>query len=134
MKIDRPPDYIPSHLKNGRDKVSTAKYENSNQKSLEEWNLELLQMEKENDYIKFSAIESQATTTLAHIRHECKVCLKGFNTSSHLITHMKTHTGEKTFKCEQCSKIFRQSCHLTVHLRTNTGEKPFKCQTMAKNL
>uniref|UniRef100_A0A8C8DM77 C2H2-type domain-containing protein n=1 Tax=Oryzias sinensis TaxID=183150 RepID=A0A8C8DM77_9TELE len=69
-------------------------------------------------------------------------CCKSFSQSSHLTTHMITHTGAKMFSCRLCGKRFSQSHHLGSHMRTHnfqpkvaphshrvihTGSRPFSC-------
>lgn len=57
----------------------------------------------------------------------CQVCNKRFTQKAHLITHKRTHTGEKPYACHICHKRFAQSSHLNTHKRIHTGEKPYFC-------
>ena len=50
----------------------------------------------------------------------CKSCLKKFNHTFSLKTHLVTHTGDKP---EACLKKFSQAAHLRRHQMTHLGEK-----------
>lgn len=65
--------------------------------------------------------------------HSCPLCGKQFNGSSYLISHQRTHTGEKPYGCSHCGKSFNHKTNLNKHERIHTGEKPYSCSQCGKN-
>ncbi|XP_045606090.1 zinc finger and BTB domain-containing protein 7A isoform X4 [Procambarus clarkii] len=59
--------------------------------------------------------------------HQCPYCSYSTPRKTHLIDHIRTHTGEKPYVCPYCPSRFVQKGTLNSHIRTHTGEKPFMC-------
>ncbi|KAK3100301.1 hypothetical protein FSP39_017857 [Pinctada imbricata] len=68
-------------------------------------------------------------TKMTHSGHayDCDKAGYGAAYLSHLLTHQRTHTGEKPYKCDECGYSTTVQSALKRHQRTHTGEKPYKC-------
>ncbi|KAL1442928.1 hypothetical protein MTO96_046183 [Rhipicephalus appendiculatus] len=57
--------------------------------------------------------------TLANGPFRCHLCSRGFAHRSHVVRHIRTHTGERPFRCPLCPAAFSQRSNVKVHLRSH---------------
>jgi hypothetical protein len=64
-------------------------------------------------------------------KHTCSYsqCNKSFSQRTHLLIHIRSHSGEKPYLCSVpcCGQRFSQLGNLKTHERRHRGEKPFGC-------
>ncbi|XP_069173679.1 protein tramtrack, beta isoform isoform X6 [Procambarus clarkii] len=58
---------------------------------------------------------------------KCPFCTYSTTRLSHMISHNRTHTGEKPYSCPICSFQTCRSDNLRRHIRNHAGEKPYIC-------
>lgn len=63
----------------------------------------------------------------------CAMCSRQFDQRTKLNSHMRFHTGEKSYQCSECNERFGTSTQRTSHIRKmHTGERPFACNVCTK--
>jgi hypothetical protein len=68
--------------------------------------------------------------------YSCELCNVTFSVPSHLLVHMKSHTGakEKKYECDVCKKFFATPAYLKMHQRRHDSYSYSRPKTVASYL
>jgi len=70
-----------------------------------------------NSFSSVSSLIDHRKRRHQNIRNQtCPTCPKNFFTKQELVSHIRTHTGEKPFQCLNCGKCFSRPHHLKRHV------------------
>uniref|UniRef100_A0A182NPL1 Uncharacterized protein n=1 Tax=Anopheles dirus TaxID=7168 RepID=A0A182NPL1_9DIPT len=63
---------------------------------------------------------------------KCTVCLREFNSRSHLSDHLRRFHGSQRHECLTCGQQFRLRRSLRIHQRVHSTDQPYECNQCPK--
>ncbi|XP_037507162.1 zinc finger protein 675-like [Rhipicephalus sanguineus] len=81
---------------------------------------------------RFNSISKHNSHELRHRskndgRYRCTKCGKCFVQKSSLVTHVRSHTGERPYCCTLCGAKFGDVSCYNKHKRIHSGDRPYTC-------
>ena len=83
--------------------------------------------------LKVHIASHTSNDTPVQMNQVCETCGRAFRWHKDLVSHRRTHTGEKPYSCDICGKTFSRRDKLTNHTRTHDGIKAFSCPICLKS-
>ncbi|XP_047478311.1 zinc finger and BTB domain-containing protein 7A-like isoform X29 [Penaeus chinensis] len=80
-----------------------------------------------NCSLRTDSSEATGTSIISGKTYPCPYCTYLTANYTHLMRHVRTHTGEKPYACPHCPFRATQKDNLKRHIRIHTGEKPYAC-------
>ena len=76
--------------------------------------------------------QREAASAFTGKRHQCDHCGKLFRRYACLMTHRRTHTGEKPYKCGICDRAFSIASNLVRHGKMHNSVNLHECKLCGK--
>ncbi|GMR49383.1 hypothetical protein PMAYCL1PPCAC_19578, partial [Pristionchus mayeri] len=87
-------------------------------------NMDLISAEKMNDTVERIETASMSKDVKYYLCSECGKSIRG---QVFFASHMRHHSGERSFACPHCDNSFRSPSYRNKHVRNVHKKKPFIC-------
>jgi hypothetical protein len=93
----------------------------------------LVNIKKEVDEEESECVEHEHVVLGSRKRHECKTCMKWFESKPDLTRHMVVHSCIQPYRCVACTKAFTQNTSLATHMANIHRGERHTCVTCIKS-